>query len=532
MRLCVTCGAENPDVARFCLRAVRRWPPTRRRGRAPDRHRHLRRPRRLHRAGRAARSGRRARGARRRTTTASGARSSRSAAWSRSSSATRSWASSARRSRTATTPSARCAPRSSSATASASSRDGDLQIRDRGQHRRGRRVARRAAGARRIDGRRRRRQHRGAPAGGRAGQRHRRRRGDLPRDARRRSSTSRPSRWSRKGRQHPVEAWVAVRALTAAGERPTRDRADRRPRRARCALLRAIWERVVARAAAAPRLDLRPGRGRQVDASSREFARRGRGRGARVVRGRSLPYRESGAYGALARAGHAARRVFESDAPDVVAEKLREPVDGAPRRPRCGSDAGRRAPRRDRRASTRGDDAPIATRSSPRRAVPRGCGARAADDPRLRGHPLGGRQPARPDRALARGLRGLPLLLVTLARPELLDARDRAGAAGSPATRALTLGPLAEDEHARELARPQARRTPTGRRGVRSRRATRSSSSSSPRRSAETASAQPADERPRRSSPRASTRCRARERALLLDAAVVGKVFWHGALAR
>ena len=53
----------------------------------------------------------------------------------------------------------------------------------RDQHRRGARRARRAAGRGRRDGGRRRRQHGGAAAGRGAGQRHPRRRGDLPRDA-------------------------------------------------------------------------------------------------------------------------------------------------------------------------------------------------------------------------------------------------------------------------------------------------------------------------------------------------------------
>ena len=65
----------------------------------------------------------------RRTTSLSGARSSRSAVSSRSSSATRSWACSERRSPTATTPSARCVPRSSSATRSAPCPASNLQIR-------------------------------------------------------------------------------------------------------------------------------------------------------------------------------------------------------------------------------------------------------------------------------------------------------------------------------------------------------------------------------------------------------------------
>src|SRR5205085_11748416 len=45
--------------------------------------------------------------------------------------------------------------------------------------------------------------------------------------------------------------------------------------------------------------------------------------GARVVRGRSLPYRESGTYGSLATQLMQLAGVYESDTADVVAAKLR-----------------------------------------------------------------------------------------------------------------------------------------------------------------------------------------------------------------
>ncbi len=52
-------------------------------------------------------------------------------------------------------------------------------------------------------------------------------------------------------------------------------------------------------------------------------------------------------------------------------------------------------------------------------------------------------------RALATGVRGLPILFVTLARPELLDLQDDWGS-GSTGYTALTLGAL-DEQHAREL---------------------------------------------------------------------------------
>jgi len=45
--------------------------------------------------------------------------------------------------------------------------------------------------------------------------------------------------------------------------------------------------------------------------------------GARVVTGRSLPYRESGAYGALAGQVMRIADIFESDSPEAIEAKLR-----------------------------------------------------------------------------------------------------------------------------------------------------------------------------------------------------------------
>ena len=101
-----------------------------------------------------------------------------------------------------------------------------------------------------------------------------------------------------KGKEHPVKAWIAVRALTAAGERPTADTSIV-GRAYEIAILRALWERVA--------LERHPhlvsifgpaGVGKSTLAA--EFERIAGELGARVVRGRALPYRESGTYGALA----------------------------------------------------------------------------------------------------------------------------------------------------------------------------------------------------------------------------------------
>ena len=143
--------------------------------------------------------------------------------------------------------------------------------------------------------------------------------------------------------------------------------------------------------------------------------------------------------------------IFESDPPDVVAGKLRTRtgtlLDGssAPRR--------RRSPSIWRRSSA-------STGGEPRRptvhpllvdsSIRRGGRARAADDPRVRGRALVGLDLLDLIDTLAVGSHGLPLLLVTLARPEFLDAREGWGGRLSSYT-SLTLGPL-DERDSRELA--------------------------------------------------------------------------------
>ena len=87
---------------------------------------------------------------------------------------------------------------------------------DRREHRRGARAARRAPGRGRGDGRGRRRQHRGAPAGRGAGERHPRRRDDLPRDARAIDYAEREP-VAAKGKAEPVPVWEAVEARSRFG---------------------------------------------------------------------------------------------------------------------------------------------------------------------------------------------------------------------------------------------------------------------------------------------------------------------------
>ena len=58
--------------------------------------------------------------------------------------------------------------------------------------------------------------------------------------------------------------------------------------------------------------------------------------GGRTVRGRSLPYRESSAYGAFATQVKQLAGIFESDSPEVGCAKLREHVADLPSRVDAG----------------------------------------------------------------------------------------------------------------------------------------------------------------------------------------------------
>ncbi|MDX6487195.1 MAG: hypothetical protein QOF43_2348, partial [Gaiellaceae bacterium] len=251
-----------------------------------------------------------------------------------------------------------------------------------------------------------------------------------------------------KGKEHPVEAWVAVRALTEAGERPLASSMIV-GRESELTLLRAFWER--ASSEHQPHLvSIFGSAGVGKSTVAAEFARIATETGARVVRGRSLPYRESGTYGSLASQLMQLCDVFESDSAEVVADKLRrrtaELLANADVDPDLvaghlgvivGIDAGSEASDRDVLFSSARQFLEGAARHQPTVLVFEDIHWADANMLDL-------------IETLAARVRGLPLLLLTLSRPELHDTR--AGwANGISAYTALTLAPLGE-QHARELA--------------------------------------------------------------------------------
>jgi class 3 adenylate cyclase len=329
-----------------------------------------------------------------------------------------------------------------------------------------------------------------------------------------------------KGKEHPVQAWTAVRPRTKAGERPLAISAIV-GRECELAILRAFWE--LATSERLPHLVSMFGpAGVGKSTLLGEFARLAEENGARVVRGRSLPYREAGAYGSLATQLMQLSGVFESDAAEVVAAKLRVRAksllagrDGDPGHVAThlgaivGLDADSDAPDRESLFASARLFLESAAREQPTILVFEDI--HWADANLL-------------DfiEAFAARVRDLPLLLVTLSRPELLDTRP-GWAAGLSAYTALTV-PRLGDEDARELAARKlgdadgldevirvAEGNPLFIEQLAA--AIDETASGSLPTSVRALVAARLDALPRP------------ERAVLIDAAVVGKVFWSGAVA-
>jgi class 3 adenylate cyclase len=331
-----------------------------------------------------------------------------------------------------------------------------------------------------------------------------------------------------KGKSKPVEAWIALTPLHPAGVRQLSG--DLVGRGRELDLLRGVWERVAGERVPHLVTVLGPA-GIGKTRLAQEFGEIVEGLGGRSVRGRSLPYRESSAYFGFSMQVKQLCGIFESDPPEVGLKKLRERVGDVP-----GSDA-ETVTRHlaillglDREGSV--DD-----REELFFSVRVFIEAVAADGPTV----LVFEDIHWADRSLldliellAARLRDLPVFILALARPELLDARPAWGG-GLPAYTALPLAPLNADE-SRELAAHRLADIPAD----------------DMARLAETAEGNPLfieqlaatiAEASASQSAALPTTIRgivaarldalpAEERALLLDAAVVGRTFWRGALER
>jgi class 3 adenylate cyclase len=333
-----------------------------------------------------------------------------------------------------------------------------------------------------------------------------------------------------KGKAEPVEAWIAVRPLHPAGERRLSGALVGRARE--LDVLRGIWERVAGEAVPHLVTVLGPA-GIGKTRLAQEFSSVVEGLGGRSVHGRSLPYRESSAYFAFSTQVKMLCGIFESDPPDVGLRKLRERVE-VDLPPGASADtvsqhlaillgldpAGSVEDREELFFSVRCFIEAVA-REQPTMLV-------------LEDIHWADRSLLDLVELLAARLRDLPVLLLTLGRPDLLDSRPAWGG-GLPAYTALPLAPLSAAE-GQELASLRLR-------DLRHDDAVQL---------AETAGGNPlfieqlaatmAESGPSTTGSLPNTirgllaarldALPAEERSLLLDAAVVGKTFWRGALDR
>ena len=334
-----------------------------------------------------------------------------------------------------------------------------------------------------------------------------------------------------KGKAEAVEAWLALDAATAAGERVL-SAAPLVGRARELEVLRGIWERVAAERRPHLVTILGPA-GVGKTRLGVEFTGSVKELGGRTVRGRCLPYRDSSAYGAFAAQVKQLCHVFESDPIEVGLQKVHETVAalGGP-------------------AATPGVAEHLAILLGLERE------GSVADRETLFFSVRCFIEAVASDRAtmlvfedvhwaktslldlielLAGRLRDLPILLLAVARHELLDMRPGWGG-GLPAYTALPLDQL-EAGDARQLAAQLLGAINGDDRVAALAEAGEGNPLFIEQLAATVAETAPGSEAELPTTIRGIVAARLdalppAERALLLDAAVGGKVFWRGALER
>jgi class 3 adenylate cyclase len=336
-----------------------------------------------------------------------------------------------------------------------------------------------------------------------------------------------------KGKSMPVRAWVAVEAIAAVGER----RLSRTPmigRERELSVLMGTWERVIDERR--PRFVTIFGpSGIGKSRLALEFAEQVVSQGGQALRGRSMPYGSSGPYSAFAQHVKQIAGIFDSDEPSDAQAKLEDAL-----------------------ASLVGSESEGAEHAKHMALLLGFRGEGEAHDrdtlffsARVLVEAFAGREPAlfvfedihwsEPSlldllETLASRVQDVPVLFLALARPELLDERPTWGG-GLPAYTAVPLERLSDD-HAHELAsRLLDRHDVVG--GQAS--TVAQTGEGNPLFIEELAASLAEQTTPERQELPTSIReivaarldaLSAAERSVLLDASVVGRIFWRGALVR
>jgi class 3 adenylate cyclase len=239
-----------------------------------------------------------------------------------------------------------------------------------------------------------------------------------------------------KGKEQLVPAWIALQEARLPGDRPARGPLVGRSHE--LDVLRGTWERVASERRPHLVTIIGPaGVGKTRLAG--EFAEMVKDRGGRTVRGRTLPYRESTAYSALAFQLKQLCGIFETDSVDAASKKLDDAVSTL-------------LPPAQAKEVTKhlgiilglDSSGTIADRESLFFSIRSFIEAVAADRPTmLVFEDLHWADVSLLDlvELLAARLRDLPVLVLSLARPELLDLRPGWGG-GLLAHTALPLGAL------------------------------------------------------------------------------------------
>jgi class 3 adenylate cyclase len=332
-----------------------------------------------------------------------------------------------------------------------------------------------------------------------------------------------------KGKEAPVQAWLALRATAAIGERPAAH-VPMIGRERELGVLTGVWDRVVDEGRSHFVTVFGPA-GIGKSRIALELAQLVAGQGGRVIRGRSTPYGASSPYGAFAQQVKQTARIFDSDDAAEAREKLADAVASL-----AGPAAAEEhAPNLavllgldDEREAADREQLFFSARVLVESLALRGATLLVYEDIHWADASLLDLL-----ETLGARVRDVPVLFLALARPELLGERPGWGG-GLPAYTALPLEPLA-DAAGRELATELLGRVDST---VRAEQV------------AETAEGNPLfieelarclgeqqatglDELP--TSIRAIIAARLdalppAERAALVDASVVGRVFWRGAL--